>query len=76
MSDPTRTVAIDAYAKALDDVFLFGGVAGALGFFFALLCRDIKFVVFLLPHLWKVTDEKIVVSKGRSLLNSLEEEFV
>ena len=37
-----RMVAIEAYARALDDVFIAGGAASALGVFFALVCKDIK----------------------------------
>ena len=42
LPDSTRSIAINAYARAMDDVFISGAAAGALGVVFALICKDRK----------------------------------
>ncbi|ORY28958.1 major facilitator superfamily domain-containing protein [Naematelia encephala] len=42
LSGATQESAIEAYARALDNVFITGAACGALGFFFALICRNIN----------------------------------
>ncbi|ORX36400.1 major facilitator superfamily domain-containing protein [Kockovaella imperatae] len=40
LSGEARTIAVQAYARASNDVFLAGAAAGVVGFLFALICRD------------------------------------
>ena len=42
LSGEAQTVAIEAYVRAMDNVFISGAAAGGIGFLFALLCRDRK----------------------------------